>query len=1264
MTNIINRTIIAICFILTVLLTSVHGVIDAPPLINGSNSQPVLDNTGLLLEAVDMGGSANSTLDGIPFTAWKPLTSGSVFQGDNLAIKLESGSGASFRYYNLNTSGPAVWPTEAYVSNSDQNLKVTITGLDGSQSYRLQFMNYEPRSNILFDEGLITLADNTGAQVGIDYNFGGGNMTFALLTATISGATGITCTISSDPNGKAPQVTGLVIHQLGASSAPIPALNPEPENQAVMTSINTSLKWTWHSSSSYQRVYFGTESDNLTLIDERPLNGGGTGGGTPAAHAVFWLDAAKSDTIVKDAEQKVSRWYDATDSGNYAEQTISDKQPLYAADSLNGNAIVDFGPALANNTGPWLQFKNAAGTNLNINTIRTVFWVLKGGNFLLGDDNSYHFHRGDPYVSSTAPIWSGAYANASIRNGVTCLNGQVVNGVSTALPDTYSVISVVTTGNVEASNLCNDRNQYRSGGQQVAEVIIYDRVLTEQERLDTESYLSFKWFGGAYQTAEIMPNPTPLAFDTRYYWRVDLSRGDQTAIGKEWSFQTELAPVSAEELGFDEIIFIKRRPYSSDHYYTVIDNGTNSSLFQPENGIYIFNLRTRQERPVITAAQIPGSGKGVPGKFTLSFDATKVIFDYRDHAGDGFKIWECNVDGTGLRQILAQPEDEAEKIYRWNRSSNYHIDDIDPAYLPDGDIIFSSNRCEHTVLCGGSAHLSSPALYRMDPQGQNLEQLSKSLVCEFSPVVMDDGRVMYHRWEYIDKGARVGKTIWSMNPDGSKSQELFGLSDSNLNTGAHMFAQQMPGNDNRIVFVTGPHFPQGNCVGPIQIADLNKDTRTSAPLTNITPNVSMKNTEAGWFFSYDNFSAQHQDGVGGPLYNHPYPVNPEQILVSYKHDWNAHYRNVPGAYAIYLIDLQGNHRYVYQDPDGTVSCWHPTPLRPRKTPPAIFSFRHPVYQAQNQAQCIVINVYEGLDNIQSGEVKWLRINEAIPRYWDTGRRWSPSVSSSGWVSALWPRVQWGVVPVETDGSANFMVPANRNIFFQALDKDFREIQRERTFVNYRAGEIRSCVGCHERSGRTPSSIGTETPIAMTRAPSKLQPQPCDLTENGGDGRPEQVIHYPTDIQPIFNNKCVSCHGGDSPSGSLDLSDTLTLYYNNSYQQLTSKSLAGKVIAEFIQIQGGDRGNENGAYLPPKSLGCYGPQNKLLPIMLTDDPDNPHHNLLTDMELMRLCRWMDTNYQFYGTYYSKHHYSWASDPNFRRRPTFGEAISMFAPEWHK
>ncbi len=744
-------------------------------------------------------------------------------------------------------------------------------------------------------------------------------------------------------------------------------------------------------------------------------------------------------------------------------------------------------------------------------------------------------------------------------------------------------------------------------------------------------------------------------------------------------------PVDADALGFDELVFVKRKPYSSDHYYTDINNGTSPDRFLPDNGIYIYNLRTRTERAVVTAAGLPG-GQGFIGMISLSFDAKKVVFDFRQDPGSGFRIWEVNTDGTGLRQVSFPPPDEAEKAARWHRG--WHTDDIHPCYLPDGKIIFSSTRCEHTVLCGGSGSLVAPGLHRMDADGTHVEQLSRSPVSEFCPVVLDDGRVMYHRWEYIDKGARVAKTVWTMNPDGSRPQELYGVADDD--TTIYMYPQPLPGSSHRFVCVGTCHYPQGGCLGPILLVNFGKGVRVRGPdpneagyvqwddrfpVVNITPHVFIeRRKEPGWFFLTKE-SGYVLDGNGqkGHLYTHPYPVSDREFLVSYKVNPADHYKEVPNAYALYLINVEGRHRFVHAD--AKLSCWHPLPVVARRVPPAVQPSRDATYAAGNQALCALTDVYQGMQGVERGEVKWLRINEALPRYWSTGRRWDPSLSSSSWKAALWPRVQWGVVPVEADGSAHFVVPANRSIFFQALDKNFRELQRERTYVNYASGEVRSCTGCHGQSNWTASAHALATPLALLRSPSIPQPQPCDLAENGGDGRAGQVIHYPTDIQPIFDAKCVKCHGASEPAGGLRLTGEVTLFYNTSYEELGKKQLAGPMIPEFTSFLWGDRGNYNGAYLPPRNLGCY--TSTLIDVLTNSaHPKNAkddHSRMLTERELMILSRWVDTNYQFYGSYFGRQHPQWvnrdpavpAYDPaDFRRKATFEEATSFMAPEWHR
>ena len=155
----------------------------------------------------------------------------------------------------------------------------------------------------------------------------------------------------------------------------------------------------------------------------------------------------------------------------------------------------------------------------------------------------------------------------------------------------------------------------------------------------------------------------PLAWMGHAVLLVDAARGAEIELPIP-APATDQAPVNPDRLGFDEIVFVKRKPYSSDHYYTDINNGTSPDRFLPENGVYIYNLRTRTERPVVTAADLPG-GNGFVGKISLSFDAHKVIFDFRQNTRSGFRIWEVKIDGTGLRQISFPPADEAEKVARW-----------------------------------------------------------------------------------------------------------------------------------------------------------------------------------------------------------------------------------------------------------------------------------------------------------------------------------------------------------------------------------------------------------------------------------------------------------------------------------------------------------------------------------------------------------------------------------------------------------------------
>jgi hypothetical protein len=226
-------------------------------------------------------------------------------------------------------------------------------------------------------------------------------------------------------------------------------------------------------------------------------------------------------------------------------------------------------------------------------------------------------------------------------------------------------------------------------------------------------------------------------------------------------------------IDFDKLLFVKRYSYQSSHYYTDFIDGTENS----GGNLCILSMKTGKVTELL-----PSMKDGIFGRYDLSFDGKSVAFDWKEKIGKGFRIFDVGIDGAGLRKLTFEPPDEAARIKKYNhhdpsgtaRVYEHHTDDMHPCYLPDSRIVFSSTRCEYGVLCNGPDKLTSSILYRIDGDGKNMVKLTNSAVSEFSPAVMHDGRIIYNRWEYVDKGQIGVKCLWAMRPDGSGTAELFG----------------------------------------------------------------------------------------------------------------------------------------------------------------------------------------------------------------------------------------------------------------------------------------------------------------------------------------------------------------------------------------------------------------------------------------------------------------------------------------------------------
>jgi cytochrome c553 len=335
-------------------------------------------------------------------------------------------------------------------------------------------------------------------------------------------------------------------------------------------------------------------------------------------------------------------------------------------------------------------------------------------------------------------------------------------------------------------------------------------------------------------------------------------------------------------------------------------------------------------------------------------------------------------------------------------------------------------------------------------------------------------------------------------------------------------------------------------------------------------------------------------------------------------------------------------------------------------PPILTSQIEPDLAKQKLARMFVADVYHGLDGIPRGAVKYLRILEQVPRPW-SARRWDFDDEYGQQHVAITKgthlvlKVLHGIVPVEDDGSANYYVPSEANIFVQVLDENYAALQTERTYVHSMPGEMRSCIGCHERHGDVQQAASRKRPLALLREPSFPQPQP-------GDPAPQRVIDYTLDVQPVWNKHCIECHGADKPQANLRLDGELTRLFNVSYEQLvpdryepqkfTDHDLVGLTIGEHHPKTG------NVEYLPPKSLGTY---SSVLAAMLSDgkitlsDPvkrkrvedwKQKHADIhLTPEEQIRFQTWIDTNCQYYGSYYGRRNIKYKDRRDFRPQPVF-------------
>ena len=664
---------------------------------------------------------------------------------------------------------------------------------------------------------------------------------------------------------------------------------------------------------------------------------------------------------------------------------------------------------------------------------------------------------------------------------------------------------------------------------------------------------------------------------------VDQIDGAMTECGRMLAFQRSLL-LANPLLVFDEILVLKRKTPETDQAHTYWKWGQKYGMtvnwscdFRPKNPpvatwweeeIAAVSVKTL-DRPLRTVFQAPQ--QHMIQHPELHFDADRLLFAMPGPAG-AFQVFEINLDGTGLHQVTADTGPD--------------IDNGDPCYLPDGRIIFNSTRLFTGVPCeDGQSYVSNLCI--ADGDGKNTRLLTFDQESNWYPTLLNDGRVLYTRYEYANVSHQFGRLLFHMNPDGTGQMEYYGSNSYWPNS--IFYARPIPNHPTMVAgVVCGHHGP--NRTGRLVLFDPARGRHETSGAVQTIP---------GYGKPVERIVEDALYGNDWPKFVHPWPLSDKYFLVS------ARLFPDQTEYAVYLVDVFDNMTEICRMPDH--SLLEPIPLQRRRRPPSVPDRIQP---DARQATVFLSNVYEGpgLRGVPRGTAKKLRVFSYNYLYRHTLKRGFGHLATPG-VDGPWePRYILGTVPVKADGSALFTVPANTPISLQPLDDRGRAVQLMRSWFTAMPGEVLSCTGCHERQNSSPPP---DPALAAMASPDPIEPW----------RGPPRGFDFELEVQPVLDRFCVGCHDGTHAERP-DLarkSEEEKLRINQEYHQTTESSITTLFTPSFIDLH---------PYLRrPHAESNYGPQvaaeyfadtSPLIQML-----EKGHHNVQLDEEGWdRLYTWID------------------------------------------